>query len=288
MANLELAKILYRMAEYMNNIKFKPRAYEKVAQVIEAIPDDIASIYQKKGRKAILDIEGVGEGIADKIEEFITTGKIIEYEKLKKECPVDLDSLTSVEGLGPKKIKILYEELGIKNLVDLEKLVRSREISKLEHFGVKSEENILRGIEFQKKGHGRILLLDAMLLSNLFESRLSNIDGVSRAMTVGYIRRRKDTVGDIDILVIAKNAKVVMTYFTTMSEVHEILAIGETKASVKLKNGIDADIRIIKSKSFGSALQYFTGSKDHNVELRKIAQDKGFKLNEYGLWQEKK
>jgi len=198
-----------------------------------------------------------------------------------------LEHLTAVEGLGPKSIKTLYQELKIKNLDDLEKAAKAGEIAKLPRFGKKSQDNILRGIEYVKSGGGRMLLGTALPLARHLAEKIKNLEEVEEAIPAGSLRRKKETVGDIDILVVAKNSEKVMDYFCSMVEVEEVLAKGETKSSVRLHNGMEADLRVVSKESFGAALQYFTGSKDHNIELRKIAEKKGYKLNEYGIFSAK-
>jgi len=286
MLNAKIAKIFYQIAEYymMKDIAFKPQAYERAARLIEDMEEDVEKIYQKGGVKALMEIEGVGQGLAEKIEEFIKTGKIKEYEKLKKECPVDLEALSAIEGLGPKMIKALYEKLGVRDVRDLEKAAKAHKIQQLERFGPKVEENILRGIEFAKGGHGRFLLGQILPLARKIEKRLQELDFVQTVMMAGSLRRRKETIGDIDILVISNQPASVMDFFCEMAEVEKVIVKGETKSSVRLELGLDVDLRVVPKTSFGAALQYFTGNKDHNIALRKIAQDKNLKLNEYGVF----
>ncbi len=286
MTNQEIAKILYEIAEYleMEGVAFKPRAYEKVAQTIEGLEEDVKEIYKRGGIKALSEVPGVGVSIAEKIEEIIKTGRLKYYEVLKKKTPVDLSALTQVEGLGPKNILKLYQKLGIRDLKDLEKAARAGKIRKLSGFGQKSEENILKGIEFLKSGGGRFVLGFVMPQVRAMEERLKNLKEVQKIIVAGSVRRRKETIGDVDILVISKKPKPVMDYFVGMPEVARVFAHGETKSMVKLKNGLDVDLRVVSEESYGAALNYFTGSKEHNVRLREIAIKKGCKLNEYGLF----
>jgi DNA polymerase (family 10) len=286
MINQKIARIFYQMAEYlaMEDVAFKPQAYERAAGLIESMEDDLGEIYKKGGIGALMKTEGIGRGLAEKIEEFVKDGKIKEYEKLKNEYPVDLGALTAIEGLGPKMIKNLYEKLGVETVKDLEEAVRAHKVQALPRFGPKVESNILRGIEFTRKNRGRFLLGYILPVVRKFEKRLKDLDFVSEAMAAGSVRRMKETIGDIDILVISDNPSAVMDYFCSMPEVEKITVKGETKSSVRLDTGLDADVRVVPKESFGSALQYFTGSKDHNIELRKIARDKNLKLNEYGVF----
>lgn len=290
MINVKIAKIFYLMAEYylMDDVAFKPQAYERAARLIESMEEDLEDIYKYGGTKALMEIEGVGQGLAEKIEEFIKSGKIKEYEKLRKDCPVYLEHLSAIEGIGPKMIKVLYEKLKVKTVADLEKVAKGHLVQKLPRFGPKVEENILRGIEFSKGDKGRFLLGYILPLVRQIEKRLKDLDFVSQAVAAGSIRRMKETIGDIDILAISNKPEKVMDFFCSMPEVEKVYAKGETKSSVRLDAGLDADIRVLHPESFGAALQYFTGNKDHNIELRKIAIDKKLKLNEYGVYRGKK
>ena len=289
MKNFEIIKILREISTYlaMEDVQFKPRAYEKAAHSIEALEEEVEDIYKRGGLEALKKIPGIGESIAKKIEELITTGKLRYYEELKKKVPVDLESFSGIEGLGPKKIKILYKKLGIKNINDLEKAAREHKISKLPGFKEKTEQNILKGIEFAKKSKGRYILGFTLPLIRDIESRLKSLPEVKRVVVAGSTRRMKETIGDVDFLVISDKPSRVMDFFVSMPEVIDVVGKGKTKSTVKLKNGMDADLRVLPEKSFGSALQYFTGSREHNIALRLIAVKKGWKLSEYGLFNKK-
>ncbi len=285
MKNQEIAKILYEIADLLEieGVEFKPRAYRKAAQNIESLSVDIEEIY-KKGD--LLKIPGVGKSIAEKVKEFLETGKVKKLEELKRKIPVDIEGLSAVEGLGPKMIKMLYEKLGVKNLDDLEKAAKERKIRKLKGFGEKTEEKILENIELARGRQHRFLLGFVLPEANeILEELKEHVEKISLA---GSIRRRKETIGDVDILAVSSDAKRVMNIFTSMKKVEKVLAKGETKSSVRLYGGIQVDLRIVEEESFGSALQYFTGSKEHNIEVRKIAIKKGYKLNEYGLFKGEK
>ena len=290
MRNFEIAKILRNISILldMDDVPFKPRAYEKTAIAIEALETDVEEIYREKGIKGLEEIPSVGKGIAEKIEELIKTGKLRYYEDLSAKVPVDLDSLAGIEGLGPKKIKMLWKELKIKNIEDLEKAALAHKIRKLPKFKEKTELNILKGIEFAKKSKGRFILGFELPSIREIERRLKSLPEVRKAMAAGSVRRMKETIGDADFLVVSDRPTKVMDYFVSMPEVINVVDKGKTKSSVKLKSGMNADIRILPEESFGAALQYFTGNKDHNIVLRKMAQQKGWKLNEYGIFSEKK
>ena len=286
MRNTELAQIFREIALYleMQGVQFKPRAYEKVAYALEALEEPAAEIYKRGGVKGLRNIPGVGEAIAEKIEEIIQTGKLRYYEELKKETPVDIRGLTTIEGVGPKIVKLLYGELKVRNVADLERVARAGKVRKLPHLGEKMEQKILKGIEFLKQGTGRFTLGSVLPLILEIEQRLRDLSEIQDVVVAGSIRRRKETVGDGDILAISRKPEKVMDFFVSMPEVMHIHGQGKTKTMVKLKNGLDLDLRVVPEESFGAALNYFTGSKDHNVVLRRIAQEKGLKLNEYGLF----
>jgi DNA polymerase (family X) len=272
----------------MDDVPFKPRAYEKAARSIEALEDEVENIYRRGGVKALEDIPGVGASIAEKIEELTKTGKLHYYEELLEKVPVDMDSLLGIEGMGPKTIKVLYQKLGVRNLEDLERAAQAHQISKLPHFKQKTEENILRGIEFAKKSRGRFILGFTLPLIRGIESQLKALPDVKEAVAAGSVRRMKETIGDVDFLVVSDNPKKVNEFFVALPEVMQVIEKGNTKSAVKLKTGMNADIRILPCKSFGAALQYFTGNKDHNIALRKIAQSKNLKLSEYGIFSDEK
>ncbi|MEK7548878.1 MAG: DNA polymerase/3'-5' exonuclease PolX [Patescibacteria group bacterium] len=288
MINQDLSKIFYKMALYLDmegdKVPFKSIALKKVAVNLEALNEDVESIYKKGGLKALKEIPGVGEGIAFKIEEYLKTGKIKELTALKKKTPVDLEELIGIEGLGPKKIKILYQKLGIKNIKNLEKAAKIHKIAPLFGFGQKTEDNILEGIEFLKRSKGRFLLGEILPKVSEIIAEFKNLKEVKQISEAGSIRRRKETIGDADILIASSNPKKVIDYFASLRGIVKIWAKGSTKASVRMSEGFDVDLRVLPEKQFGSALQYFTGSKEHNIALRKIAINRGLKLSEYGLF----
>ena len=290
MTNAEIARVMREIAVFldMEGVQFKPRAYEKVAYAIEAVDEPIAEIYKRGGIKAVEEIPGVGESIAEKIVTLIETGRLPYYEELHKKTPVDVAGLTAIEGLGPKNIKTLYHELGVRTVADLEKAALAGKIRDLPHFGEKSEQKILKGIGFLKQRSGRFLLGAVLQLMTEIEARLGKLPGVQRVAIAGSIRRCKETVGDGDVLVVAKKPDTVMDYFVGMPEVVHMHGKGHTKSSVKLSTGMDVDLRVVAAESWGAALNYFTGSKDHNVALRRIAIEKKLKLNEYGVFRGEK
>ncbi len=295
--NKEIANIFYEIADFleMEGIAFKPYAYKKAAIALESFEEDVANIYQKGGKKSLEEIPGVGKSIAEKIEEYLKTGKIRYWQELKKKTPINTEELIAVEGLGPKKIKVLYQRLKIRNLKDLEKAAKAHKISPLFGFGEKTEQNILEGIAFLKKSKGRFLLGEILPEVNKVLAALKHLKEIEQINPAGSVRRMKDTIGDVDILVTTKgsisakaSADKIMDFFVSLPGVTKVWMKGSTKSSVRMAQGFDVDLRVVKKKSYGSALQYFTGSKEHNIMMRRIAIEKGLKLSEYGLFKSKK
>ena len=283
MKNQLIVKILNNIADILElqEVQFKPIAYRRAAQSVESLSEDIEEIYK---RNELEEIPGVGKHIAEKIAEIIETGKLKYYEKLKKEVKVDIEKLNEIPSLGPKKIKVLYQKLGVKDLADLEKVLKQHKVRELEGFGEKTEQTLLQGIELLKKRPARFLYMHATPIVEMITKTLKRHDFVKSVEVAGSYRRGKETVGDIDLLVISSQPDKVMDVFTSMKDVKEVLAKGETKSSVRLSSGMQVDLRVVQEKEFGSALLYFIGNKEHNVELRKLALKKGLTLNEYGLF----
>ncbi|MCK9578423.1 DNA polymerase/3'-5' exonuclease PolX [bacterium] len=295
MTNRELAKLLFEIGDFLElqEVPFKPKAYQQAAITIDSLAEDIRKIYSQSGLKGLENISGVGKSIAEKIEEYLITGKIAYYEELKAESPIAFEELNKVEGLGVKKIKKLYEQLGIRNLKDLEEAIKKHKVSPVFGFGEKTEQNIREAIDFLKQSKGRFLLREVLPDIEKIENRLKKIRGVKKVSIAGSVRRRKETIGDVDFLVGVSedierySVERIMNTFVSMDEVIKVVSKGDTRSSIKTKWGLDMDLRLIRLGSFGAALQYFTGSKEHNIELRKIAIKEGLKLNEYGLFKNK-
>jgi len=284
--NADVARVLYEISMLldMEGVPFKPRAYEKVAQAIEGMDEPLSEIYRHGGARAIEAVPGVGKSIAEKIVTLLETGALPYYEELHAKVPVELSELSRIEGLGPKNIRALYEQLGVHTVAELEAAARAGRVRALPHFGEKSEQKILRGIGFLAQRRGRFPLGAVLPLMRELTARLEKVSGVRRVAIAGSIRRGKETIGDGDVLVVASRPAAVMEFFTTMPEVVHVIGKGSTKSSVKLASGIDVDLRVVPEQSWGAALHYFTGSKAHNVKLRRLAQDRDLKLNEYGLF----
>jgi len=289
-SNEKVIKILKELSIFyqIENIEFKSRAIEKAVHSLEALDKSLEDIYRQEGEDGLKNIPGIGEGIARRIKEIIETGTLKEYENYKKKIPIDVENLTKLEGVGPKTIALVWKKLKVKNIQDLEKAAKNHKLCVLEGFGEKKEQKILKSIEFYKLSGQRFLLgfIEPIVLE--IKDYLASLKEVKKIEVAGSFRRRKETIGDVDILVVSKNPEKVMDWFVKMKNVEYIYAKGPTKSAVKLKNGLDVDLRVVDESSFGAALMYFTGSKEHNIELRQLALKKGYKLNEYGLFKGEK
>ncbi|MFO7882348.1 MAG: DNA polymerase/3'-5' exonuclease PolX [Kosmotogaceae bacterium] len=289
MKNRELAEIFNEMADILEfqNVQWKPRAYRSAARRIKNLDEDVEEIYKEHGKKGLSDIEGIGKSLAEHIAEYLEKGKIEKYEELKKEVPEQLSALLKIEGLGPSKVRDLVNKLDVKSIEDLKKAIEEKEIRNLEGFGEKTEQNILKSLEQYELSNERMHIDTAMNIATEIIEYLKKNANVKKIDYAGSLRRMKETIGDIDILTVAPDNKKVMDIFTNMSGVSRVQLKGDTKSTVELKEGVDVDLRVVPEKSYGAALLYFTGSKDHNIQLRKIAIDKGYKLSEYGLFEMK-
>jgi DNA polymerase (family 10) len=263
-------------------VEYKPRSYRDAAENVRAYPGRVATL-ARDDPDALREIDGVGEAIAGKIEEYVETGAIEELADLREELPVEMGALTRVEGVGPKTVGSLYEALGIEDLDDLEEAAREGEIRTVRGFGETTEQNILEGIAFAREAHERTLLGDARPLADAVLDHLRESDAVERAEVAGSIRRWAETVGDVDVLVATEDGAAGVGRFTDWPRADEVIEAGETKASVRAA-GVRVDLRAVAPDEFGAALQYFTGDKQHNVALRNRAIDRGLKLNEYGAF----
>lgn len=259
---------------------FKSRAYYNAAKALSGITNLEELVKEKRLR----EIKGIGEALSQKIEEYSKTGTMAYYEELTKVVPESLLELMQIPNLGPKKIKVLYDELEITNIGELEYACKENRLIHLTGFGEKTQEKVLKGIEFFKRHKGEFLFGDVYQEAERIRQRLSTIVDPIWAEVCGSIRRRKEVVRDMDILVAAENHEKITSFFVSMPEVDQVLVTGETKTSVRMKSGIEADLRVVTRQEFPYALVYFTGSKEHNVRLRGIAKKKGWKLNEYGIF----
>lgn len=264
---------------------FKTRAYFNAARTISGLTTDLKELVESG---EIGKIKGIGKALAEKITTLVTTGKLKYYDDLKAEFPPTIFELMNIPGLGPKKIKKLYDTLGISSLVELEYACIENRLVDLEGFGAKTQENILKGIDTRKKFSEKFHYPVAEHAAGVVLNHIRKVKGIKRSEIAGSLRRKKEIIGDIDILVSAakKDVPEIMKRFVSAPDVEQVVAEGKTKSSVLLKTGINADIRVVADKEFPFALHYFTGSKEHNVQMRRIAREHKLKLNEYGLFQE--
>lgn len=284
--NQEIADILFEIADILEieGTQFKPRAYRRAAQSIETLPESIAKLNE---RGELEKIPGVGASIAEKIREILDTGHLAYLEGLRAQIPKGLSKMLQIEGIGPKTAMKLYKDLKIKDLEDLEKAAKQGRLRALKGFSKKAEENILESIALHKSAQGRLILGHVLPIVDAVEARLKQLKAVQKISVAGSVRRRKETIHDIDLIVASKEPAKVMDYFTKLPEVKKILAKGETKSTVLLEGDIQADLRVVRNESYGAGLAYLTGSKEHNIRLRDIAIGKGMKLSEYGLFDRK-
>ena len=285
-----LSRILFEFSyrDEMLGIPFKPRAYQLASESVSALKDEVEDAWRKGGVKALKELPGIGESIAEKIDEFFRTGHVKEYDAMKKKFPVDMWGMAQIEGLGPKHILDLYKHLKVKDLDDLKKALAKHKVKTIPRWGAKSEEKLAKGLGLMERASGRRLLGDILPIADEIVATLSKVKGVKRCTYAGSIRRMQDNVGDIDLIATSSDPMSVMDAFTSLPQVETVHEKGKTRSSVRLSIGIDADLRVVPDEVFGATLQYFTGDKRHNVLLREYALSQGFTLNEYGLFRTKR
>jgi len=279
-----VAALLEEFADRLEatGVEYKPRAYRRAAENVRESPESVVEL-ATGGPDAVADIDGVGEAISAKIVEYVETGTIEELEELRSELPVEMDALTRIEGVGPKTVGALYRGLGIRTLDDLEAAAEAGEIRDLDGFGETTESNILEGIPFAREAHERSLLSEARPRGEAVREYLTGFEAVTECELAGSIRRWSPTVGDVDVLAASEDGEAVVESFTDWPAVETVIEAGSGKASVRA-GGVRVDLRVVGPEEFGATLQYFTGSKDHNVTLRNRAIDRGLKMNEYGAF----
>ncbi|MGH2679087.1 MAG: DNA polymerase/3'-5' exonuclease PolX [Actinomycetota bacterium] len=259
---------------------YKPRAYEKAARAVGGHPVDL----EGKDLPEILKVPSVGRSIGEKIHEFLTTGALAELEALREKIPAGVRDMMSIPGLGPKKAMVLYQELGVGSVDELETAIEQERLATLPRFGAKTQENIARGITQMRSAGGRVKIDAALAIAETFLDVLSPLPQAKRVAYAGSLRRRRETIGDVDLLVAGSNAPPVMEAFVTHPSVARIIARGETKSSILTDLGVQVDLRVIPEEAWGAAMIYFTGSKPHNIKIREMAVRQGLKLSEYGLF----
>jgi DNA polymerase (family X) len=283
--NAELAKIFEEMAavlELTGANPFRVNAHARVARVLDDLTEDVATLTDDP--KKLTAIDGIGEGSAKKIIEYVETGKVKEHDELLAAVPAGLLKVMDVPGLGPKTVKLMWEKAGVTDMASLKAALDSGALEDLPRMGRKTIQNIRESLEFASKSSGRARLGDALPVAEAIVERLTRTKGMKQARYAGSLRRGRETIGDIDILASTSNVKALVKHFTEMPGVAKVTAAGETKSSIRLDTGMQVDLRIIDNAAFGAALMYFTGSKEHNVALRERAIKMNMRLNEYGLF----
>ena len=269
------------MLEIKAESPFRINAYRRAARALEGLTEDIAAVVARDG---LTEIPGVGSSTADKIREFLQTGTCAYYEDLRAQLPAGITTLMTVTEVGPKTAVLLHQRLGITTIDELERACRDHKVRTLPRLGAKTEENILKGIALLRRSKERRPLGQILPLAEELTGLLQAVKGVGTVSVAGSLRRMKEDIGDVDVLVTSNTPDAVIEAFTTWTRVKQVLAKGPTRSSVILDNGVQADVRVVPRVSFGAALQYFTGSKDHNVKVRERAVRKGLKVNEYGVF----
>ncbi|QDV30648.1 DNA polymerase/3'-5' exonuclease PolX [Planctopirus ephydatiae] len=286
MSNSQIAAALTELAdllELLGENAFRVRAYRNAARTIDSLPDEVTLLLEQSP-DALLELEGIGKDLAQKISSLATTGQLGQLEDVRSQVPPGVVQMLKIPGLGPKKVATLWKELQVNTLDDLQAAATAGRVAELKGFGKKTEQSILEGISLAAEAGRRVLISVAREAAEKIAQSLRNVAGVERVEIAGSARRWKETCGDLDLLAIAADSTAAMDELSQHPLVSQVVARGETKQHVRLKSGIDLDLRVVPPESFGAAWQYFTGSKEHNVVMRRLAQEKGLKLNEYGLF----
>ena len=290
MENREIAAVFEEISNLMKIIQddpkwtFKSAAYDRAKRAVEGLAERLEDIARDPNRK-LTDIPGIGEDLAKKIVELIETGKSKYHQEQLAKVPVSLLELLQLQTVGPQKVRLFYQQAGIKSIDDLEAAVKAGRLRDLPGMSVKSEENILKALEVYRRAAGRFRLDTAYETAQQLTRYLKEFSGVEEVTPAGSLRRGRETVGDLDLLVTGRDHPGIADHFAQFPGVAQLLAKGEDKVSVKLQNDMQVDVRLLDRESYGAALQYFTGSKEHNVALRERAKKRGWKLSEYGLFQ---
>ncbi len=285
--NKILSEMFDRMAdalEFLDENRFKVIAYRKAARVLEDYPEDIEEVYRKGGIKALKAIPGIGDRIAKKIAEYLDTGRMKKYEEVMSSVPQELLTLLDVQGIGPRTLRLAYDKLGVRTVEDFKRVLEDGSLARLPGMGPKKIENIKKGLELYEKMRDRIPIGLAFPLVNEIISLMKKLPEVQQISACGSFRRMKETVGDLDILTTGTDGRKIIDYFVHLPGVTRILAAGDTKGSAIFNDRYQVDLRVVPEESYGAALQYFTGSKQHNVHLRTIAKSMGLKISEYGVF----
>ncbi len=286
MQNVEVARIFEDLADLLEldgANPFRVRAYRNAARTIEALSADVAAMVARDPAE-LLQLEGIGKDLADKIVVIVRTGQLPQLEDLKAKIPPGVVQMLRIPGLGPKKVAALFKELGLETLDALKQAAEQGRIAELKGFGKKTEQSILEGLAIVAEAGQRVFLADAKVEADAIVADLQQLSSITQATVAGSCRRRKETVGDLDVLVTSSDHSAAMDRLAANPLVVKVLARGDTKQRVRLRSGLELDLRVVPDESFGAASQYFTGSKEHNIVIRRRAQERGLKLNEYGLF----
>ena len=283
--NAEVAARLEEIADHLeaHDVDYKPNSYRRAADSIRAHTVGVETLLEEGGEDALTEIDDVGDAIASKTAEYLETGSIGELDELRAELPVGMDALTAVEGVGPKTVASLHEALGVETLDDLEAAAEAGEVRDVKGFGPKTESNILENVPFARESRQRSLLGAARPVADRLVSYFESVDAIEQVETAGSLRRWRATIGDVDVLVASADGEAVVDAFEAWDGTDRVIEAGTNKASVR-SDGLRVDVRVVAPGEFGAALQYFTGSKDHNVAVRNRAIEQGLKLNEYGVF----
>ena len=283
--NDEVATLLEEVADHLEarDVDYKPKVYRRAADSIRSHAVDVARLHEEDGEDALAEIDDVGDAIASKTAEYLETGAVEELEELREEMPVDMDALTAVEGVGPKTVASLYEALGVETLEELEAAAEAGEIRDVEGFGPTTEENIAESVPFARESRERSLLGEARPVADRVVAFLESVEAVESVETAGSIRRWRPTIGDVDVLAASDDDEAVVDAFEGWEGADDVVEAGTNKASVRAK-GLRVDLRVVVPEEFGAALQYFTGSKAHNLTFRNRAIERDLKVNEYGVF----
>lgn len=283
--NSDIAKFFNKLADLLDIQGANPyrvRAYRNAARTVFGLPRNVSEMIQEESD--LTELSGIGKDLAGKIKEIVDTGTLHQLEEIEKEMPSELNELMKLEGLGPKRVKVLHRDLGIANLNDLRKCAENGKIQNLEGFGKKTEQRILEGLQEADGEEKRIKLPEAEQRAGALIDYLKETKGIKEITVAGSYRRRKETVGDLDILVTCKRASEVLDRFTRYEDIRKVVSKGKTWSTVLLRSGLQVDLRVLPQVSYGAALHYFTGSKSHNIAVRKLGVKKGLKINEYGVF----
>jgi DNA polymerase (family 10) len=271
------------LLEFQGANPFRVRAYRNGARIIRDLPEPVTAILEDEDRK-LTEIEGIGKDLADKVKTLVETGELPQHKKLLGEVPQSVLAMMRVPGLGPKKAAVLFKELGVETLEQLKEVCETEKVRELKGFGAKTEQAILHGISIAAAANQRISWADADEVAEAMREHLRACKGIEQLELAGSYRRGKETVGDLDVLIVSKDDDAVMDRFAAFPDTADVIVRGGTKMSIRTGKGLQIDLRVVPAESFGAALQYFTGSKDHNVVLRGLAKQRGLKINEYGVY----